>query len=203
LPARAGKDLHGDPLPPRAVARLGTVRFRHPTFRTPEFAFSRDGQTIVASGEGNFVRVWDSHTGRLVRELRFGKLTITGFALSPDGRLAAVGGFAIEKDDQPATYGVRLVEVATGKVQRTLSRKGTMDHCSLAFTPDGKHLASVGQDGVARIEEVETGTELLQEPMRVSYPCLAASPDGASVAVGGSSRGSVFVWDWQSGRAPR
>jgi WD40 repeat protein len=84
-----------------------------------------------------------------------------------------------------------------------MSRPGRRDDCALAFTPDGKHLASIGDDGIARIEEVGTGTELIQERFFVSYPRLAFSADGTSLAVGGSSRGTAWVWDWQAGNPPR
>lgn len=201
-PASAANDLHGDPLPPGAVARLGTTRFRSQSFRSTKLAFSPDGQMIVGSGEGHALRLWDSHTGRLIRDVRIGRLNVTGFALSPDGKLAAVGGYAIEKLDQDTIQAIHLVEIATGKVRQTLSRKDREGPGALAFTPDGKHLASIGDDGIVRIEEVETGTELLRERFRVRSARLAFSADGKSLAVGGWE-GAAFVWDWQSGKPPR
>ena len=139
-PAWADKDLHGDPMPPGAIVRLGTIRFRHRGFRGTGLAFSRNGKMLVAGGEGNVLRAWEAATGRLLHEIPFGEFNLSGMALCPDDKHAAVGGYTAKKDNQPATYGIRFVEIATGKVQRTLSRKGGMDFCALAFTPDGKHL---------------------------------------------------------------
>jgi hypothetical protein len=42
-------DLYGDPLPEGAVARLGSVRLRHPGLK--DFAFLADGRTVVTVGE--------------------------------------------------------------------------------------------------------------------------------------------------------
>jgi WD40 repeat protein len=201
LLALSADDLHGDPLPPGALARLGTLRFRHPGHRATGFGFSADGQTLVAGGEGNTVRVWDARTGRVVREIHMSKFYLRGLALSPDGKLAAVGGTAHEKDGDPGTSCIRFIEVATGKVRRTLTRPGREDNLSLAFTPDGKHLASVGRSGIVRIEEVESGTELIQERIAARYPRLVVS--GGTVVIGGNSATSVYLWDWQSGKPPR
>src|SRR5713226_1834029 len=52
LPARPGEpalDSHGDPLPPHALARLGSLRFRHDEMIT-RIAVAPDKKTVVAVG---------------------------------------------------------------------------------------------------------------------------------------------------------
>ena len=65
-PARAAPDLHGDPLPPGARLRLGTVRFRSPEV-VACVAVSPDGKTIAAGCTGELrsdtdVMLWEVAT---------------------------------------------------------------------------------------------------------------------------------------------
>jgi hypothetical protein len=89
-PART--DRFGDPMPHGALARLGTVRWRHATglFR---MAFTRAGKELVTAGWGNPARLWDVATGRMLRPFGDGwddrSLVV---AFSPDGRIVAGGG---------------------------------------------------------------------------------------------------------------
>ena len=89
-------DAYGDPLPPGAVLRLGTVRFRHAGIS--DFAASADGSVLatVASSRPQIqfrddarysVRIWDGKTGHRLFEI---DNTGSDVALSPDGRLLAV-----------------------------------------------------------------------------------------------------------------
>ncbi len=67
-PKRA-TDSFGDPLPPGAVARLGTVRFRHGNGAFL-IAFSADGKKIVfGGGDGmdNAIRMVEKSTGKELR----------------------------------------------------------------------------------------------------------------------------------------
>lgn len=63
LAAEPRVDQYGDPLPPHALARLGTLRFRTDK-EVDTFAISPDGKTL-ATAEPWKVCLWDLQTGRL------------------------------------------------------------------------------------------------------------------------------------------
>src|SRR5689334_15936863 len=66
---QAGRtDLFGDPLPEGALARLGTLRWRHggPVYFT---GFSADGKQLVTASMDGSVRVWEVATGKLLNTL--------------------------------------------------------------------------------------------------------------------------------------
>ena len=92
---------------------------------------------------------------------------------------------------------MQLWDVATAKAGAKLT--GHTDWVlALAFSPDGKSLASGGYDGTAKIWDVATGKKLLDVPARAAampnqpppeantVMSLAFSPDGKTLAVGGS-----------------
>ena len=59
------RDLHGDPLPPHAVARLGTSRLRHGS-SVHNLRFSRD-ESLLTSTSNDTLYVWNPDSGQLVR----------------------------------------------------------------------------------------------------------------------------------------
>ena len=71
---------------------------------------------------------------------------------------------------------------------------------AVAFAPDGRRLATGGDDGATVLLEVGRGTEkeLLGDPSH-AVRCLAFSPDGASLAAGDDGC-TVTLWDVATGR---
>jgi RNA polymerase sigma factor (sigma-70 family) len=151
-------DRFGDPLPPRALARLGTVRLRH-VRNVHSLAFTRDGTGLITAGEGEPARLWDLATGRLLRQFSGRRLPqdddrydqVRAVALSPDGRTLA---------GRVAEGSLCLWDAATGMVLARPEAKPAGDLVPLVFSPDGKTVASVEHshdNGWLCLWEVSTG----------------------------------------------
>ena len=70
----------------------------------------------------------------------------------------------------------------------------------MAFSPDGKRIASGSYDGTVKVWDASTGQET-SDPARAhgSVGSVAFSPDGKRIA-SGSHDGTVKVWDASTGQ---
>jgi len=139
--------------------------------------FSPDGRQIFGWPPGHPVRVFDTATKALIRELPGGRGP-GGLVKSPDGRLIAAGG-----QDQL----IRLWDAASGKLIHTLEgSRGTI--LGLAFHPNGEKIVACSQNNSSiSTWLVETGRLESTSPPDFSImpASLAFSPDGLYLAVGG------------------
>ena len=187
-------DRHGDPLPPGAVARLGTERLGHPAV-IQQLAFAPDGRTIVSSSGS--VRFWDASTGRMLREMATDDLKdmIRSLALAPDGKTLAY------------IQGGRWVNVLDAETGRRLHRLPghKMFADSVAFAPGGGSLASGGRDGFIRIWDAATGKPLQTLPYSGQISFLAYRPDGKTLlSYADTFPGTECVlWDLATGKVLR
>src|SRR4051812_32150706 len=81
---QARLDRAGDPLPTGALARLGTLRWRHGSEVTA-LAYAPDGNVLASSGRDGAIRLWETTSGKQLRELRGHKGEVRSIAFAPDG----------------------------------------------------------------------------------------------------------------------
>jgi WD40 repeat protein len=151
-------------------AKTGSVRRTLPGHDrgTNCLAFSGDGARLVSGGRKGDIKVWDINMGKPLSTIRAADGEIVALALSPEGRLAAS---AHEPPDftrarhtgqfqnlPRAQVAIKVWDANTGKERASL-RGHPGGVFRLAFSRDGKRLASVGGGGV-KIWDVAAGTEI-------------------------------------------
>jgi WD40 repeat protein/tRNA A-37 threonylcarbamoyl transferase component Bud32 len=170
---------------------------------TRRVAFSRDGARLACGGAGPLhglaseVKVWDPHTGKVLRTLQGAG---GAMAFSPDGARLATGGRNLIDPDST----VKLWDVATG--QELFALQGhTGQVLGVAFSPDGACLATCSQDHTVKVWDVRTGLDhlALAGPTDRVHS-VVFSPDGTRLASSSGNQvgrhGEVKIRDAHTGR---
>jgi WD40 repeat protein len=157
-------------------------------------AFSTDGRRLASACSDDTMRVSDALTGETLRTFR----PNAGFcvAVSADGRLVAAGGGG---SDWESSGTITIWDLATGVERFSLPGHGAKD---MAFSPDGKRLATAGADLTVRIWDVASGQEALTLRGHLDFVrTVAFTPDGHRLVSASDDR-TVRIWDatpWQRG----
>ena len=187
-----------------------------PPFKVDEFPrsviFSRDGK-LVASG-GQALRLWNVETGEEVEifDINVFSLAVspvdTCIAAGCEGRYK--GGYGYKEDsDARGSYNIRVINLELAKVsyfhgymfippggEGIKLLKGEVppspfegheiDVSSVAYSPDGKQIASCSKGGIVRVWEISTGEsrtfDAHSDMEEWSYP-VAFSPDGTRLVL--------------------
>lgn len=150
-------------------------------------SFSPDGQLVAASWQGEgLARVWDRTTGAVGHELvtrTDDGLPSNTTAFSPDGTR-----FAFTYNATP-----RVVELSTGTAIFDLPGN-TFPVNDIEWSPDGRYIATVGNDYHVVVWDGATGAELARARGHTSLIGVTTwSPDSRRLATG-SRDGSAKVW---------
>jgi RNA polymerase sigma factor (sigma-70 family) len=162
-------------------------------------AFSPDGKHLAAGDGSGKVVLWDIESGKAVRSIdsRFdpeetaqSRPAVRALAFSPDAKTLASGGDGA----------VKLWDLATGRERLNLAdRKSPL---AIAFSPDGRILASADSNQRVQIWDVTSGKlSAVSEAPRMGSG-LAFSPDGKLLA-GASTDSTVRLWEAATGKEVR
>ncbi|MDW7973025.1 MAG: caspase family protein [Thermodesulfovibrio sp.] len=174
--------------------------------------FSPDGNYIASGGDDNTVKLWEVSSGKNIRIFKGHNKYVTSLAFFPDGRYLASGS-----EDNT----VKLWEVSSGKNIRTFKDNGVRGKTeyiiievsserekifegrnrgvtSIAFSPDGRYIASGSHDTTIKLWEVSSGKKMKTFKGHSSWiTSVAFSPDGRYLA-SGSEDNTVKLWEINS-----
>jgi WD40 repeat protein len=154
--------------------------------------FSPGGETLVAASNGKTVHAWSVRSGTKLCQLQSSESFNFCVAVSADGR-----NLAGQAADGTTVY---VWELATGKERARFKQE--LGVLALDFSPDGERLIgalntwpNVPESQPLCVWDLVTGRETGQLPGHSLWTrSLASSPDGKTLASGGSD-GTVLLWD--------
>ena len=115
---------------------------------------------------------------------RLGKADVNDIQYSPDGKFLAVA----------SDIGIWLYDVTVHQ-EASLITGDTSGVLCLAFSPDGRILATGNGDSTITLHDRITGTQKTLVGLTTDYiRSIAFSPDGKTIA-GGGHRGPILLWD--------
>jgi RNA polymerase sigma factor (sigma-70 family) len=158
-----------------------------------QIAFTPDGKTAGLRYQGKSIELWDVAHGKKLHTLEGHTGNVFTFAFAPDGKTLASGGW---KDPN-----VRIWDVATGRQVRAFAVAS--DVLGVAFTLDGKTLATCGNGSRIRFWDPATGKWLRESNSLDAHgqTDLHYMPDEKTLVSRGGS--GLRAWDAESGKMLR
>jgi WD40 repeat protein len=152
--------------------------------------FSPNQKYVVTLTQNGAIRLWDTETARLAKEIRTNEHQAQVAVYHPKAEIIFTGG----KDKT-----IRAWDVAKGTSTQTFEGN-TAPVTALITDAEGKLLFSGAADGKVMVWDVATGKMLRTLNAHTGrVTALAVHPNGKFLATGGNDR-VIKVWDYEPGK---
>ena len=190
----------GEPImlpPPAACATGGRFDVVQGAQHMFGIAYSPDGAAMAAGSEGpspNAILV-EADDGAVKRSLPGHGNATYAAAFSPDGKVLATGGVEAGQVHSTGVGSdiVKLWDVSTGQLLRTLPATCGFYAINVEFSHDGSLLVTAGYHGPIEVWRVADGTRVLAIPYETTVYTARFSPDDSLLATAGMD-GVVTIW---------
>jgi WD40 repeat protein len=155
-----------------------------------DLMFSGNGRRLIAVKGHYAVQVWECASWKTEACWAVGRSLMTAVEVSPDGRYLVSAG-----------HTVRIWDLQTGNLSMEFEAH-PQSTTALAFSPDGKLLATASLDGTVRLWEVGSWGEvgILRGHLQ-GIRAMAFSIDGRRLATGSVDREAVKLWNLETRNA--
>lgn len=182
----------------------GVIAFGHlapnnaPAQAIEKIAFAGDGVLVSASADKTLKSWAFEGSWSEMKPLGPHVFRVLAIDFSPDGKLVATGG------GEPSRSGeVKIWEVATGNLVRSIDALHSDTVFGLRFSPDGTKLASCAADKFLKVTNVADGKELRSYEGHTNHVLSVDwKSDGKQLITGGADN-VLKVWDFDTGEQLR
>jgi WD40 repeat protein/tRNA A-37 threonylcarbamoyl transferase component Bud32 len=176
-----------------------TQSFWGHTGKVLTLAFTPDGRQLASGGQDGKIYLWDVASGKRLHTLADHNEFVTDLAFSPHGdRLVSGSGSWAVPVPTLRDFAVRIWDVQSGALLRKLLGH-TARARAVAFSPDGKRVASGAFDDTVRVWDSDTGALLnTLSPCGRCVHAVAFHPKEPLLAVGGDFNGDITLWSFET-----